>query len=388
MRKVYLDMQFVSSIPDAYLRSADEIAKLAGLNLGNFVFRHALRSIVDRFEEYEPMDYPALSKLDGETEIDHVLVSAANWLGTSAHDESSNKVRADLFQKIKAPISCFGLGVQAPHNAAAVDLGPQTARLAKVLSEGNNKLAVRDELTANTLEKIGIKNAEVLGCPSNFINTDPRLGEKVKKKCENMNGARLSARDLRFMLSECSGGNKQSVRVLHKICEILDKFPAFYILQDPAPVSFLINHSEDLPPLYNQSFGYEPGEVKRLLLTNGLYFSSVEAWLDFARTCSLALGMRIHGTMVGLQAGIPSLLIAHDSRTKGLATTMGVPVAECEEFVDCVPENMEFLINRISQAMSSYDRVRADLARQLIGNLRANKLAPSAALLDFTKGQV
>ena len=43
-------------------------------------------------------------------------------------------------------------------------------------------MSVRDEYTADVLAKFGIKNTIVTGCPSNFINLDPRLGAKIIEK--------------------------------------------------------------------------------------------------------------------------------------------------------------------------------------------------------------
>jgi hypothetical protein len=37
--------------------------------------------------------------------------------------------------------------------------------------------------------------------------------------------------------------------------------------------------------------------------------------------------------MAGIQAGVPSLLIGHDSRTQGLAQVMGIPMISPEEYV-------------------------------------------------------
>ena len=43
------------------------------------------------------------------------------------------------------------------------------------------------------------------------------------------------------------------------------------------------------------------------------------------RSSSLVLGSHIHGCIVALQASVPSAITTIDSRTEGLAETLGIP---------------------------------------------------------------
>lgn len=84
--------------------------------------------------------------------------------------------------------------------------------------------------------------------------------------------------------------------------------------------------------------------------------------MDFARTCDLSFGMRIHGTMLPLQSGVPSVLVAHDSRTIGLADKMGIPWVSPEDFVSVVSRRVWKFPSGASGEVS-YDAAQAATSR-------------------------
>jgi hypothetical protein len=55
------------------------------------------------------------------------------------------------------------------------------------------------------------------------------------------------------------------------------------------------------------------------------FFVDATTWIDALRDRDLVVGTRIHGTIAGLLAGVPSILIAHDSRTRELAQFHAIP---------------------------------------------------------------
>jgi Polysaccharide pyruvyl transferase len=53
--------------------------------------------------------------------------------------------------------------------------------------------------------------------------------------------------------------------------------------------------------------------------------------MGFLQRFDFVVGTRFHGAMLALQAGVPAAVIAHDSRTYEMCTTMGVPVRSAED---------------------------------------------------------
>lgn len=383
MGKYYLDLPVTGEIPQAYARSAQQIMTATGLNIGNLAFRHALRFILADLDAYRPVLYPAYHAAGAAGRVEDTIVSCANWLGTSAQDEASNLNRANAFAATRTRTVCFGLGVQAGADAGPPQLGPNTLRLAQVLAERAELLSLRDELTRETLAAAGITNTVVTGCPSNFINPDPELGAKIAARARALCDAAPGWGALRSLISEFSGGHAASGQVLREALQLMADSPAFYVVQAPTLLPLLLRESGELPPAYraNSPFGGDVERLRAVLRGRTLHFTAIEAWMDFARTCDLSFGMRIHGTMLPLQAGVPAALLSHDARTSGLAAHMGIPQIPAAAFG--IAEGPRRLLDEIARVMEGYDARRRDLARVMVDYLHANGLAPHPALLGL-----
>jgi len=383
MRKLYLDLKFTSVVPEAYRMPAADLSSASGVNLGNFAFRHALRFLVDGLDGYETVRWPEFNQIASNEKVDQVVVSCANWLGLTPNDEAANLNRANAIAKVDCSVVSFGLGVQAKIQATLPKLGPNTLRLAKELAERCNKLSVRDTLTQETLAAEGILNTVVTGCPSNFINSDPDLGARVAERARTQAARAKSWADVRSCISEASGGHSHSGAVIKHQLELMEASPAFYLIQSPALLAFVLGDRAAIPNEYkaNNPWKDQSGRLTSVLKSKVLHFSHMDGWMDFARTCDLSFGMRIHGTMVPLQSGVPSALIAHDSRTIGLAERMGIPWVSPEEYIDITTEGPAPLLTKIAERMSAYDAGRRKLAALMHSYILQNGLTPHASLM-------
>lgn len=385
MKKIYLDLRVISAVRDAYTQNSQGLMQLSGANIGNYAFRHGLSSLTD-LSAYSVMAYTEAKQAIALEQPKSVLVSCANWLSATEDYERGNGVRAAIIDAVTGPVVSFGLGAQASHGEANLKLGPNTERLARVLASKCKSLSVRDEFTADVLDKLGIKNLTITGCPSNFINLDRGLGAKVLGRCSGDAARAKDWSELRSHISEYSGGHVLSGRVLGATMRILASSGAFYVVQSPVLMPFVLGENRKVPPDYLSNAPEELRTVEKvaaLLRRSALHFSSIEAWLDFSRTCDIAFGMRIHGSMIPLQSGTPSLVIGHDSRTSGLAGFMGIPTCSPQQFVDAAEKSPVALFEIIAAGMQGYDRRRQELGRTMKGYLEANDVPCSNALLDF-----
>ena len=382
--KLHLDLEFSSGIENAYRFSANELMDATGGNFGNLVFRHALRSILKDFGELTPINWPNARQAAATNRIDYVVVSCANWLGASEEDELRSLGRAQIIESFDCQVLPFGLGTQAPSGAKNLTLGPHTIRLARALSSKCNLIGVRDTFTARVLEGVGVMNTIVTGCPSNFINLDANLGNSIIQRASNTAKAFSGWDQMRTIVSEVGASNLLGNMLGTTILKFLRNNPGFYVIQSPNVLPFLLGLERDLPAGYR--IGVSDNELSALrstLLSSVLYFSSVEAWLDFSRTCSVSFGNRVHGAMVALQAGIPSLLIGHDARTEGLAEEMAIPLVNEVEFESVIEQVPEALLSLIAKLMQGYDDRRRILAGRFLSLLRDNGLDPSEEFLRF-----
>jgi hypothetical protein len=94
--------------------------------------------------------------------------------------------------------------------------------------------------------------------------------------------------------------------------------------------------------------------------------------MEYLRGFDFVIGARIHGVMLGLQAGVPSLCIAHDSRTRELCETMKVPFVMARDVSGGV--SREDLGRLFVFDADEFDQNRAKLAAGFQTFLEANGL--------------
>ena len=71
--------------------------------------------------------------------------------------------------------------------------------------------------------------------------------------------------------------------------------------------------------------------------------------------------MRIHGTMIPLQASTPAILVYDDMRTKGLSEAMSVPSINVETFFRISHSSPSELIDLFMSLLPKYLDKRAEL---------------------------
>ena len=372
-------MPVASGIPNAYKYSHDKIMEYSGFNIGNFVFRKAILSLIEDATAFMPTTWTEASKIDFTGDCS-TIISCANWLGMGEKFESANLMRARIAETIRGKCLILGLGAQASYGQE-LNWGENTKRLAKVLASKTTELSVRDCTTANALEKIGINNIAVTGCPSNFINLDLKMSDFNSDYIkENSTWA-----DVSFLISEATFGNPLSVSVINRIYSILSQSQgSSYILQNPDLLPLLYRKTNQLPQLYKSATNGNVQTITKLIKAKSKFFSSVDEWLFSSRFYDISFGMRIHGTMVPLQAGVPSILISHDQRTSGLAETMGVPLLTCNDMIDrnYIRKPYDFL-EIFKNNAEKYMEKRKELAKKFHNIITENLFTPSSGFCKY-----
>ena len=382
--KLHLDLRYSSKVSGSYKLDSAGLMQATGGNLGNLIFRHALGSVLADFEEYVPVSWADTRELSKRADPNHIIISAANWLGSSAEDERRNLGRSQIVETLDCPIAVFGLGVQAPTGASEVTFGPNTIRFAKALANKSALIGVRDELTARSLRQIGISNVTITGCPSNFINLNPALGVEIARKAAELANAVDAWEDLRILISEIGTSDLKRSKIGSTVANFIVNYSSFYVIQSPNLLDFLLGADRSLPLGYRGADMPRSENVfRRALLSRALCFASVDAWLDFCRTCSISFGSRIHGTMVSLQAGIPSLLLGHDARTEGLGGVMGLPMLREDDFLASYSESPKKMFRLIAEQMAGFDGRRSLLGSRMMAQLRRSGLKAHPAFLEY-----
>jgi hypothetical protein len=242
------------------------------------------------------------------------------------------------------PLVIVGMGAQAESDEISnLKLHSETVQCLELFSELSVSIGVRGEFTQHVCEAHGVKNVVVIGCPSNFINSRKDLGAAI--------GVKMKSSLLEKLV--VSGDNFKDWDVHIKAQQLLLKFIddsyGSYFCQAPLElISMARCRFDEIDTCFLE-------EVRRFLLPNFqneamlsyvkknfVTVLGVESWLELLSSFDLYVGMRIHGAIAAIQAGIPAILIGHDSRTVELATTHKLPFVRVDDFVksSCLHELM------------------------------------------------
>lgn len=286
-------------------------------NSGNLAFYESLRSYLTSFTD-ALFDHPGDQNSVG-------IIPCSNFIGSHAN----NKSRAKFCKNYKGNLVAIGLGAQADLGEGQVDLGAGTETFLKELTskahDGPN-ITVRGHHTKKILDELGYGNfAEVLGCPSLFLNPDRNLGKQLAK---NSKGSFT-----KFAASAGSPLNESKYQSLEiKLAQMVSQKKGAYVVQHPLHFVQLARGDLESNRLslfkkYNQVLcpDLNAAQFRKWCKRNLQCFFNLDAWINFLQSYDVMVGTRIHGTMLALQAGTPAVCIVHDSRTEELCQIMHIP---------------------------------------------------------------
>ena len=104
-------------------------------------------------------------------------------------------------------------------------------------------------------------------------------------------------------------------------------------------------------------------------------------WMEFYRQFDFVVGPRIHGVMIALQAGVPAMCIAIDSRTTELCEIMKVSYLSFNSVKGGV--TLEDLNRLFTFDPVEFDKNRRMLASGFVRFLRNNKITPAVDLINI-----
>lgn len=339
-----------------------------GFNTGNLAFHYALARILGGRQETfqwhsEPEKLNALEKIG--------VIPCANQLGS--HVDYGGL--AERFKFLKIPLIAVGLGAQGSPNydqALEVPIGTQAwiKQIARCSKAGQPNIGVRGPYTLNVLKQYGLEKAAVVtGCPTLFLNPDPRLGKCIEARAQKPLG--------RVAVAAGHQKWKHLSKLERSLVTMMERSAGSYIVQSPIEMVALargeanIMSEDDLteccnyacPQLTNEEFKIWARMYCRV------YFN-VSEWMEYLRGHDFVIGTRIHGVVLGIQAGIPGLCIAHDSRTRELCEVMHVPFIMASEVMNGL--TIEEAMSRYKFDGETFDQNRRVLASRLSDLLQTN----------------
>lgn len=365
---------------DASDTSTETLSARAGLNTGNLVYAHAISSHVAGAPEV--LDIGARpQRMNSTGRIG--IIQGANQLGShfDAH------TWPERFAQLTVDLVILGLGAQSDVAGTFPEL-PDTAlewvrRIVERAPGDAPNLGVRGAFTKSVLERHGLaEHAEIIGCPSLFINPDPRLGREVAKNVRFPGRVGVVA------------GHEAWRHLAHieaSLARLVEETGGSYIGQHGLNMMKLTRGEaaelaeEDLEALrdyVSPDMGF--AEFIRWTQRHGRVFFDVPEWMEHCRGCDFVIGSRIHGTVVALQAGTPAVCIVHDSRTLELCETMRIPHVMADDLAGGL--DLEALSDLFVFDPEAFDENRVSLCSRYVAFLDRNGVCVAPWLEALANG--
>lgn len=362
-------------------RTLKELVQLVGSNTGNLAFTYPIDKLINNSVEVIPWDFDI--ELARER-YDILWFACANMIGSHA----DLGWVADHLEKAGLPVIAIGLGAQN-RTIADLDLPIQPGTLRwldtlEKLSPSSCNIFCRGDYTDNLLKSQGISHSIPGCCPSLFISPDVNLGQTIFKNRHNPVLLKQP-----FTIYSGFIGNSTLFALEESLARLahLHGLNGLYVSQ----------HDPTLLGLSEQRFRETMREEDILRAKNMIQptssqeeflqwsrrhmraFYSLEAWLDEVKNFRFASGMRFHGNMISLQAGVPSLCISIDSRTEELCHSCQLPSMNAFEFSTVDPKTLYHVFDARYNP-TTFDQNRSAKAAVFLSFLIANNLSPSLHL--------
>lgn len=320
---IYDDL-FLNNLHDDYThigKTPENIFRKSGKNLGNNVWAHSLIMMLGRENKYVSITN------ENKKECDIIVLCLANIIRCTEYNE---KISHSLYEKIKdydKPLIVLSIGAQHHNTLDIPSLGKNCKKLINFFDEKCKFIGVRGEFTKRVFINYGIDGNKIIvtGCPSIFLNKNPRLGKILEEKYKYYNKKGQYCYYLPGNNKKC---NDELLKNFQK-----NKDNSKIILQSQIALTNDQNLSK-----YVHHFSYIPD------------------WYKFLKTFDYCISPRIHGGLMAIMAEIPTTFIAIDGRVEEMCDTFKLPHISIKNYIN---NNFKIIFNG-----DDFDKNRVFLAKQ------------------------
>lgn len=362
----------VDALNSSPFLSSEEICRQLGTNIGNLAFVYAIK--------YQLVGLAERANLSWNSTPDQIskagdlcIIPCANQFGR--HHNLGQLARR--LEDISTPFVAIGLGAQSGVDMKIPEVPDGTVQwLRRVVERAPSRksnVAVRGEFSRRVLEEYGFHDACVTGCPSLFLNPYPTLGRLISDRTADV--------PQRVAVAAGHPGWKHLSRIERSLAHIVTATHGAYVCQSPLEsVRIGRGDMEELDTAeLDRCRRYIDGELsthefKAWARNHAIAFFNVPGWMEFLRRFDFVVGTRIHGTVLGLQVGVPALCIVSDSRTLELCQTMRVPYVAAKDYLDGLRLNDLSQLFRHQFDAEEFDSNRRVLAKSYCAFLEGNGL--------------
>jgi hypothetical protein len=322
------------------LNTTDFLSRV-GANTGNLVFQYAVYKAIKEDKISVGTDIPWDTNIVREN-CRLLVVPSANFI----RENFDISGYVNFLEKCKLPLLFLGIGAQADNYLKKdFNLHPSVLKLIELFKNSSTGVGVRGEYTGEILNNFGYKDSVIIGCPSNFLNNDAGLPDKIQKKWKSetitiattgdepwpKNNDKQIAERILFQWAFDSKGIyvQQSVDPLVRAIRGANPYDEVNNRD-----SLILNLHKALAP------SIDIKDFTRFITSSVRLYSDIGQWMEDLSRFDLSIGLRLHGNMVPFQSGCPSIWIYHDSRTKELIDTMALPSISLDNFIELKDYNL------------------------------------------------
>lgn len=372
---------------DTAFHDFNYIRKVASDNTGNLMFKFATRKLFEDDVVYvRYSDDPS----EVRSKIDVLVLPEANLINPQVNYGAA----ANFVANVDKPTLLFGVGAQGSMHSSPEDflnIPEGSKRFLLEVSKRTPAIFCRGSFTKKVIELLGIKNVRAIGCPTFMIYPKSNLWRKIgaRSKFSILDRAsitegvypqvnRTQSLDFteRFLFDLVLSENADYVGQA-QVSVLKSGFGLF----DEVNKNDLFNLKKYIAPQLSDE------RFEKISTRNFKAFCRVDNWLNYAASRTAFCGSRIHGNMVGIQSGTPSLPLVHDSRTNELCQSMRLPHLNMNDFFN-IRTKQDF-IDAFDIVFNS-DLLELDQFRASVANLYAEillevGLTPSRNLLAISQ---
>lgn len=285
-------------------------------NFGNKVWLQGLVSEITTDGISYDLAYESIMPEIIHTMYDAVILPMANifhkgwitWL---------NK-RAEYIRQIKVPVYVIACGVQITNyqeiDQLIKDVGLPARNFIESVYSSGGEFGLRGEITGEFFSRLGYHSAVVTGCPSMF-----QMGSSF-----SISNDKVSRKDFSASINgdiNRLGINSRSI----KNADFIDQGSFGHLLYDP---NYGYDHPIDNEHLKKMIRKYGMPFVNNIIEDKIKLFVDLQQWMSYfvQNHISFSYGSRIHGTIMPILAGVPSMLCACDMRTEEMARYFDIPM--------------------------------------------------------------
>lgn len=297
-------------------------------NIGDaFVYDSSLKLL-----NYEKLDVlqianPNLDDIDRiNREYDYVFLRGSNYV----HKDMKWSRTVDVLKRLKIPVIAFGIGAQAPVKGK-IELSDETKTVLRMMADSTTSVGVRGAYSAQVLWDIGIRNVRIVGCPTAFRRNDPNLTITLPP----LETVKYVGVTMRREVSPAYAQDIKRYLTFHRdlVKSLAERFDVVLMAQGEVEEKKIVfgtpeQKEEAFAALRTNKWVSEwyLDEVMEKLHRERLFYSDVVADYEaLVQQKDVVLGYRLHGNLMALSNGTPSIYFTYDSRTVEFAETFQIP---------------------------------------------------------------